>query len=121
MTINIDTTEQFTFTFNTPNIPTTGIFLRLDSQYSNDVFLLWPGTVIETNERYSELEIDLTGTDISSGHHNGIYYYQVLDNDNIYDMGLCKLITNPGGSFGKVEYVSGNENREAQVFYRPNF
>ena len=54
--------------------------------------------------------------DSEDKHYNGFYTWTLGTYSDI-----VKIITVPGGDLGEVEYISSNENREAEVFYRPEF
>lgn len=120
MTINLNESNSFEFSFNTPNTATTGMYLKLTSEYSNEVLFDQLASDVVTNDRFTTLSISLDVA-LSSDHKNGIYKYEVYDSANLYDQGLVKLIITPGGDFGKREYISNNENREAKVIFRPSY
>ncbi len=106
---------------------TTGIFyinnpgtitgdFSLKSQYSQEVIYTVSGyDVEEQNKRYAKIVVPFPA-DFKDKHYNGYYTFCFGD--------LCdivKIITQPGGDTGKVEYISSNEDRDAEVFYRPNY
>lgn len=119
MTITVNAL-QFDFYINTPNIPLGDVNFDIKSQLSNTNISTLLASVTESNERYSTISVFLT-EDITSKHYNGIYEYTVYSNENIYDTGLLKIITEPGGSTGTQAYVSNNEDRQAKVIYRPAY
>ena len=119
MTITIDAL-QFDFYTNVPNLTLGDISFEIKSQYSNDVIATTTASVVESNERYSLISVFL-GEAIADKHYNGVYDYKVYSNENIYDEGLLKITTNPGGGTGTVAYQSNNEDRQAKVIYRPSY
>lgn len=103
-----------TFYINNPGT-ITGDF-TLKSQYSQEVIHTSSGySIEEQNKRYAEIVVPFP-VDFKDKHYNGYYTFCFGD--------LCdivKIITQPGGDDGKVEYISNNEERDAEVFYRPNY
>ena len=79
-------------------------------------------TISIQNDRYTELEVTFPA-DFKDQHKNGIYYYSIQNTQTVFEKGLCKLITEPGGDNGAIEYTSTPEleNREADTFFRPNY
>ena len=82
----------------------------------------FPCVLILQNERYSEMELTFPA-DFKDQHKNGVYYYTIQNETDIFEKGYLKLITEPGGSNGAVAYNSGTvtENRESAVYFRPNY
>lgn len=119
MTITVNAL-QFELPINTPNIPLGDVSIDIKSQYSQTNIISQFASVIESNERYSIISVFLS-EEIQDKHYNGIYEYTVYSNENIYDTGLLKLITEPGGGTGTQAYQSNNEDRQAQVIYRPSY
>ena len=119
MTVTINSL-QFELPINAPNVPIGAVSIQIKSQFSNTDLINQEAAITESNERYSVVSVTLA-EDISAKHYNGIYEYTVYSNENIYDTGLLKITTEPGGSTGTVAYTSNNENREAQVVYRPSY
>jgi len=104
-----------TFYINNPGT-ITGDF-SLKSQYSQEVIYTTPGySIEEQNSRYAKILIDNLPADFRDKHYNGYYTWSIGDYSDI-----VKIITQPGGDDGKVEYISNNEERDAEVFYRPNY
>jgi len=102
------------FYINDPGI-ITGDF-SLKSQYSQeDIATGNSYTIITQNDRYAEIEVTFPA-DFKDKHYNGYYTWSVGSYSDI-----VKIITQPGGDSGKVEYISSNEDRDAEVFYRPNY
>jgi len=104
--------------FNTPNLNTQHI-LAIQSQYNKNVYA-WILTPIESNDRYSEFEIDIDAAERLE-HINAIYNYEVQKDGIVLERGLLKYITEEGGSNGSIEYVSDNETKEATQYYRPQY
>ena len=80
----------------------------------------WILTPIESNDRYSEFEIDIDAAERLE-HINAIYNYEVQKDGIVLERGLLKYITEEGGSNGSIEYVSDNETKEATQYYRPQY
>lgn len=103
-----------TFYINNPGT-ITGDF-SLKSQYSQEVIYTTSSyTVATSNDRYAQIVVDMPA-DFKDKHYNGYYTWSIGDYSDI-----VKIITQPGGDDGKVEYISNNEERDAEVFYRPNY
>lgn len=90
------------------------------SLYSNTNIIDVDATVIVSNARYTQLEFTLNEL-IGATHQNGIYKYEVYDGSAILASGAVKITTNPGGGTGTEEYISNNEKREGQVYFRPQY
>ncbi len=113
MTTTIDGSTA-TFYFNNP-ATITGQF-SLKSQYSHEVMYTTSSyNVATSNDRYAQIVVEMP-TDFKDKHYNGYYTWSIGDYSDI-----VKIITQPGGDDGKVEYISNNEERDAEVFYRPNY
>jgi hypothetical protein len=103
-----------TFYINNPPSNLSDYF-TLKSQYSQEVIHTAQGSIMVQNERYAQIDVPFPA-DFKDKHYNGYYTFCFGD--------LCdivKIITQPGGDTGKVEYISSNEDRDAEVFYRPNY
>jgi len=118
MTATITAEEAFFFINN----PTSALDLNdtftLKSQYSQEILVTvasgdW--SIVSENARYAEFMVDLPA-DFEDKHYNGFYTWTLGPYTDI-----VKIITSPGGDSGKVEYISNNEERDAEVFYRPNY
>lgn len=96
----------------------------------------WPTTGNSTiNERYTRWFVDtsdgVTPSDFPNQHRNGFYHWVITpafgptDKPSIgitnSGQGLIKLIFQPGGDTNIEPYVSNNEQREADTYYRPNY
>lgn len=117
--------------WNVPNLP--GLVSSTDhnwqlsfkSQWSNTVLFIISDPAllgIVTNDRYTQCAFYTTSDDLADRHVNGIYeaelYNEVL---GLSHKQLVKLITSPGGSTGTKPYISDNEDREAIVYYKPEY
>lgn len=88
----------------------------LKSQYSQDVIYTTSNyLVIVQNDRYAEIVVDFPA-DFKDKHYNGFYTWSIGDYSDI-----VKIITQPGGDLGKESYISNNEDRDAEVYFRPNY
>lgn len=103
-----------TFYINSPST-ITGDF-SLKSQYSQEVIYTTSNySVATSNDRYAKIDVTFP-VDFKDKHYNGYYTWSIGNYSDI-----VKIITAPGGDDGKVEYISNNEERDAEVFYRPNY
>ena len=115
MTTTITADHGYFYVNNPPTYTMTGDF-SLKSQYSQEVIYTTSGySVEEQNQRYAKIRIPFPA-DFKDKHYNGYYTWSLGDYSDI-----VKIITQPGGDTGKVEYISNNEERDAEVFYRPNY
>ena len=105
--------------FNTPNL-TADLTFTLTSQWSNTETISVALTPLAANDRYSEYMFT-PPTGLTDEHKNGIYDYQLLLGTTVIESGLCKLILAPGGDEGTEQYISNNDDREADVYYRPEY
>lgn len=78
--------------------------------------------VLEQNSRFTRMIVDF-GPDFKNKHKNGVYYYTIANETIEFEKGYAKIITEPGGSINTLTYNSDpqTENREAVVYYRPNY
>lgn len=109
-----------TITFSTI---TTKLWLR--SEYSQEYEGPFDVTLITQTDRYAKLIVEFPN-DWDENHKNGFYTYYIGQGANtqpdiIYTQDIVKIITEPGGGAGEDEYISTNERREADVYYRPNY
>lgn len=121
MTFNVyEGSNNIQFALNQPNLAGTFDFV-LTSQYSKQPVTL-SASVLDTNDRYSML-LTTFPTGFGDEHKNGVYYWDLVSGTTSIEKGLVKIITNPGGEMGTVSYNSGasTEEREADVYYRPNY
>ena len=75
---------------------------------------------------FSRIHINIETLAIDMEHKNGIYNWRIVWSGNdgpIYQNGLVKIITQPGGDLGIKEFISTpqTEERVSEVFYRPNY
>jgi len=122
MTIKIDTSTEALF-LNKTGTPVfdTGT-LTIVSQWSkkSETFNI---TKTFENDRYLVYSVDF-GDDFRSTHKNGIYWAKVgVVNVIEGSWFLLKIITEPGGQDGFTRYDSDvpTEERQADVYYRPNY
>lgn len=117
MTFYIDESAlTIQFAVNIPNLSGSYDF-TVTSQYSKQPLVL--STVTQySNDRYTLLETTFP-TGFGNDHKNGVYYWEL----GTIEKGLVKIITEPGGEMGTISYNSGEatEQREAEVYYRPNY
>jgi hypothetical protein len=109
-----------TVTFNTA---TTKLWLR--SEYSQEYEGPFDVTLITQTDRYAKLIVAFPA-DFDVNHKNGFYTYYIgqgsdAQPDLIFNQDIVKIITEPGGAPGEDEYISTNERRKADVYYRPNY
>jgi len=121
MTLTIETgTTSYAFYSNVPNV-TAGVFeLTITSQWSNQEVIQVPLTLDSSNGRYTKWTFTLTTTE-GDKHYNGMGNYSITKDGSEIDSGSLKLIYSPGGGTGTQNYISDNENRQADVFYRPAY
>ena len=93
--------------------------ISLTSQLSNMVTFSNAMSIVETNDRYTEFMFDIP-VDLPLEHKNGIYD-TIVTNGVTNETFLLKLVCGSGGTDGTVAYTSDNENREAPVYYRPQY
>lgn len=119
MTLYIDNTTE-TFASNNTAISGTVSFV-LTSQFSKQDTII-PATILVDNSRYTELELTFP-VEFKDEHKNGVYYYTIQNETEVFEKGLVKIVTEPGGGNGAVEYTAtpAIENRVADVYYRPNY
>lgn len=119
MTITVNSTTELV-SINNSTIPASVNFVLTSGLSRVPETLL--ATRTEQNDRYSTIEITFP-EDFKNEHFNGVYYYSIEAADIQYEAGYVKIITDPGGSNGSVQYVSTPEieNRESKVYYRPQY
>ena len=105
--------------FNQPNA--TGAWkLVLQSQYSKKDVLDVDLTIYETNQRYSEFYF-FAPDGFYNEHLEGVYDYFLTREGVSIETGNMKLVITPGGETGTTPYISDNENRKADTYYRPTY
>ena len=111
------------FSLNLPNLTLGSLYaFTLTSQYSHQPLVL-DATATASNARYTTFEV-VFPIGFGDEHKNGVYYYSIEElGDEPFEKGLVKIITEPGGSLGTINYESTiyTEERVADVFYRPNY
>lgn len=105
------------------NDATTSVWLK--SQYSQEIEGPYDATSIQQTDRYARVTVVFPNR-WDEEHKNGFYTYYIGYGDGkypniIFHQDIVKLITEPGGDLGEVEYISTNEDRESEVYYRPNY
>ena len=112
----------YNFTVNVPNwtIPIDQFDLVVTSQLSNTILFQVPLGVVTTNDRYTECQFTLPQLE-GDNHFNGMYNYTILYDTGVWDSGSLKLVYSPGGGTGTKNYISDNEDREAIVYYVPEY
>ena len=124
MTLNIhenQLTVQFTTNLTGLDLGYLYVFV-VTSQYSHQPLALECAAVI-SNDRYTTFEVTFP-TGFGDEHKNGVYYYSIILNPDVtLTEGLVKIITEPGGAMGTVEYEADiyTEDRISDVYYRPNY
>lgn len=115
MTTTINGTTGI-FYINNPGTGVIGGTFSLKSQYSQEDVSTGNGySILVYNDRYAKISVDFP-IEFKDKHLNGYYTWTLGNHSDI-----VKIITQPGGDTGKVEYISNNEERDAEVFYRPNY
>ena len=116
----VELTQQFTV--NIPNMTANQLVFVLTSQYSHQPLELSVNSVVNTNNRYSTLEVTFP-TGFGDAHKSGIYNWRLVQNSVTLEAGLVKIVTNPGGNLGITEFISTpqTEERVSEVYYRPNY
>jgi hypothetical protein len=122
MTLNvIQYNTIYTISVNTPDADVLGTYeLVVTSQLSNLPIFQVPLTLEITNARYSEFSFTLPQLE-GDNHFNSMCNYTIYFNTGTWNSGSLKLIYSPGGGTGTQNYISDNENREAIVYYIPNY
>jgi hypothetical protein len=124
MTIKlVDNAVNSYVSFNVANVnPDNSFVFTLTSQWDKSK-ITRNAIIVDTNDRYTEFFIDINSSDQALEHINGIYNYTLLDstNNETIDTGVAKLISGTGGTTGTTRYISSNEDRNADTYYRPNY
>lgn len=94
--------------------------LQIVSQYSNTDIIDTTFTIAVTNDRYTRIDFEIP-LDLPTKHLNQIANYIVTIDSQLVDQGVLKLTTEPGGGQFTQDYISNNENRQAKVYYRPEY
>ena len=105
-------------------------FRSLNTQEWLGPFSLVPDATFVSNARYTKWYVDLSSIpNIEDQHRNGFYQFCTTlpfgptdkPTVGIQKQGLIKLVFSPGGELGVTEYISNNEQREADTYFRPNY
>ena len=122
MTIRINTAQEALFLNTEAETPITTGTLNLQSQWSKKTET-FPMTRTFQNSRYEIYLVDF-GADFKDTHKNGVYWAKVTrPGAYVGNWFLLKIITDPGGADGFTRYDSdpATEERQADVYYRPNY
>lgn len=122
MTVVVDETVEIPIYFNIPNLPSTVYTWTITSQYSHEPVVI-NGGLQSSNDRWSTINFVLW-PEFYDTHKNGIYNWSLATIDGpVIEEGLVKIICDPGGGTGIIDYTStpATEDREAEVYYRPNY
>ena len=105
-------------------------FRSLNTQEWIGPFPLNGQAYLTSNERYSRWFVD-TSSDPDFGEREQDGFYQAVTTVafgptdkpliGVKELGMVKLICNPGGEINTKPYISNNEQREADTYYRPNY
>ena len=105
--------------FNQPNAEGTWS-LELYSQYSHKTILDVELTIYTTNDRYSEFYF-FAPAGFYNEHLEGVYDYYLKKEGVSIETGNMKLVLEPGGETGTTPFVSNNDERRADTYYRPEY
>ena len=115
------------FYVNNPDVTfnAASVKLWLKSQYSQELEGPYSALSVDQNDRYAKINVAFPA-DWDQNHKNGFYTYYIgqgtgANPDILFYQDIVKIITEPGGDAGEVEYISTNEDRESDVYYRPNY
>lgn len=88
------------------------------------------GPVYKNRDRYTRWFVDTsTIPDFNLQHRDGFYQFVVTPpfgptdkpTLGVQEQGMIKLIFDNGGSINTKNYISNNEQREADTYFRPNY
>lgn len=105
-------------------------YRSLNTQEWLGPFLLNDQANYTSNERYTRWFVDTsTITDFPQEHRNGFYQVVVTppfgptDKPTIgpLNLGMVRLLFVPGGEMDTKPYISNNEQRESDTYFRPNY
>lgn len=105
-------------------------FRSLNTQEWLGPFPLVPGATFISNDRYTKWFVDTSSIPgFAEQHRNGFYQFcttpPIGPTDKptigVRTQGLIRLIFQPGGETGAINYISNNEQREADTYFRPNY
>jgi hypothetical protein len=105
-------------------------FRSLNTQEWLGPFPLVDGATFISNDRYTKWFADTSSIPgFGEQHRNGFYQFCTTPpfgptdkpTIGIGKQGLIRLIFQPGGETGAESYISNNEQREADTYFRPNY
>lgn len=105
-------------------------FRSLNTQEWLGPFPLVSGATFISNDRYTKWFADTSSIPgFNEQHRNGFYQFCTTPpfgptdkpTIGIGKQGLIRLIFQPGGETGAESYISNNEQREADTYFRPNY
>lgn len=105
-------------------------FRSLNTQEWLGPFPLVDGATFVSNDRYSKWFVDVSSIPgFEDQHRNGFYQFCTTppfgptDKPTlaVANQGLIRLIFQPGGEMNTKPYISNNEQREADTYFRPNY
>ena len=105
-------------------------FRSLNTQEWLGPFPLVPTAQVIANDRYSKWFVDVSSIPgFSDQHRNGFYQFCTTPPFGPTDkptiavktQGLIRLIFTPGGEMDTKPFISNNEQREADTYFRPNY
>lgn len=105
-------------------------FRSLNTQEWLGPFPLVPGASVVSNERYSKWFVDVSSIPgFADQHRNGFYQFcttpPIGGTDKptigVATQGLIRLIFQPGGEMDTKPFISNNEQRESDTYFRPNY
>ena len=83
------------------------------------------GTTYEHNARFSKWLCDTSSMPgLAEEHRNGYYHLAVTPIPVLVNptyQQIVKLVFDPGGDTNTQPYISNNEEREADTYFRPNY
>lgn len=98
--------------------------LRFKSMHSNRYLDMdMTNVAVQSNDRYSVATwISFAAPRPNDQHINGIYEAELYSEKlGLSYKQIVKIITSPGGTTGTKPYISDNEDREAIVYYKPEY
>ncbi len=105
-------------------------FRSLNTQEWLGPFPLVDGASFVSNERYSKWFVDTSSiAGFADQHRNGFYQFcttpPIGPTDKptigVKNQGLIRLIFQPGGEMDTKPFISNNEQRESDTYFRPNY
>ena len=105
-------------------------FRSLNTQEWLGPFPLVPASTTISNDRYSKWFVDVSSIPgFADQHRNGFYQFCTTPpfgptdkpTIGVKTQGLIRLIFQPGGEMDTKPFISNNEQREADTYFRPNY